>query len=192
MLCVSCRGHSLHLCTIQVERSVRQNRRGQPPRPRRSSPGSSRDVMACQSGLRDGRSERVDGGHRLGRTRADPRRSGVHPGARPLRVRFRAARLPGFQLFDFQEPLLLQFREALTNPAKEDPFGIVVHLKLPNEPSLSIVKLFDGVAERTHLPLTLPLRFPVEGPEVMFEQISPWGRIRAHRRSFLPTLIDPV
>jgi hypothetical protein len=35
---------------------------------------------------------------------------------------------------------VLQFREALANPAKEDPFGIVVYLKLPNEPSLRVLK----------------------------------------------------
>lgn len=69
---------------------------------------------------------------------------------------------------------MLQFREALSNPAKEDPFGIVVYLELPNEPSLSIVEFFDGAAERTHLPLTL--RFPVEGPEVMTVALGPTDR----------------
>ena len=54
--------------------------------------------------------------------------------------RFKLLRFEGFQLFGFQEPLVLQFREALANPAKEDPFGIVVYLKLPNEPSLRVLK----------------------------------------------------
>ncbi len=86
--------------------------------------------------------------------------------------RFQLLRFEGFQLFDFQEPFVLQLREALSNPAKEDPFGIVVYLKLPNEAGLRLLEFLDGAAKRTHLPLTLPLRFPVEGAEVMLEQIS--------------------
>jgi len=33
--------------------------------------------------------------------------------------------------------------------------------------------LVDGAAERPHVLLTLPLRFAIEGPKVLFEQISP-------------------
>lgn len=39
---------------------------------------------------------------------------------------------------------MLQFRETLTHAAEEDPFEIVVYLRLPNEASLSIVKFLKG------------------------------------------------
>jgi len=69
---------------------------------------------------------------------------------------------------------MLQFRESLPHPAKENPFRVVVYLKFPNEPSLSTAKLLHGAAERTHL-LTLPIGFAVEGPEIMLEQVSSLG-----------------
>lgn len=40
---------------------------------------------------------------------------------------------------------MLQFRETLTHAAEEDPFGIVVYLRLPNEASLSICQVSQGL-----------------------------------------------
>ncbi|MCA1676139.1 MAG: hypothetical protein LC799_29505 [Actinobacteria bacterium] len=70
---------------------------------------------------------------------------------------------------------MLQRRESLPHPAKENPFGVVIYLKFANEPSLSTAKLLHGAAERTHLLLTLPLGLAVEGPEVVVEKVSSLG-----------------
>lgn len=94
----SCRGHSLHLCTILGKRSIlRRSMRSRPPSRRRSSRGSWRDAKTYRGAPQAGRFGRVAGGRRPLRTRTGPPRREVRREDRALRVRSRTAPLPGLE-----------------------------------------------------------------------------------------------